>query len=199
MRNEEIIEQANAIVREERERMKKLLLSQPVQLLSPPLPARTVLAHVHPSRPEDAATRLSFDLFNRALLESASYRPPEVTEAPPAPARLQPKPPRREGPKAEALEALLECTCRFLGRACWVCGNSARLGRSTDERPVDIRKALREIDWRRRVGLPQEADQDSTLKFWRRALDIKTPLYVFCVLHKKKARDRLNKPPGSAR
>jgi hypothetical protein len=167
MRSDDVFNQANAIVREQRERMKKLLLAQ----ASPPVFTAPVIVRKVPDNPK--ATRPSFELVNEPL-EVSPIKSELSGEVPPSRAT----PPN----KKELKEALLDCTCGFLGRACWVCGNSARLGRSIDERPVNIGKALQEREWSRQVGLPQSVvDQDSALKFWRRALDMKTS-NSFCSL-----------------
>jgi hypothetical protein len=184
MHSQGILDQANAIVREERERMRRLLESQS-NSIKPPLtkaPSNaTVSLPITPSVDDNDVTKVSFQLFNQSLQQSVNPPPSDPVSAP-AEIPVQPSPSSSHRVTRSARDplnsSLLDCTCSFLGRACWVCGSTARLtgARSTDDRPVDIRRALREIEWRRRVGLPHQEsliDPDSALKFWRRALDIK--------------------------
>ena len=177
--SQEIIQQANAIVREERERMRQLLKScsskSPSYNEPPPLLQKAKYQSVDDSN----AARLSFERFQEAIKASLN-RP--LVKSPRSPA-LSSVNPGDADPKAlqlsksdtPSLSSLLDCTCRFLGQSCWVCGNTARLGSHIADRPVDIRRALREVEWRRRVDLPPDStfDRESALKFWRRALEAK--------------------------
>jgi len=171
--SESVIGEANAIIRLEREKMKRLLSIQRPADMAPNSSDRVSVSIPLFSKPAENHQQ-SFDLFRDAIASSLRpHSPAKPQTAAALSTSSSPVQKLRNPPKRASF--LSFCTCHLgSGRICLFC-DSGR-GDERREKVVDIRRALRDVEWRRRVGLSEDlADsKDSAISFWRRALDLKT-------------------------